>query len=361
MPLFKNLLNLNPNKIPLEDFFTEIFTYLLKSDCDLLSKWIQDFNVSNIKFNEFFISTQESVGALDTHFLGSRPDIFIELSNDAERELIFIECKIRSEEGQNQLQRYAEHLDSIKNVRKKSLIYITRDFDVKDQDHIFKNCKNCTSLSFKQLRWNQIYQFLASFNENINNVLIAETLEFMEENGLSGSNRFTSIDILTIANFPRVRRMMEETMSGPVIDRFISVAGGSKPQQSTALNQLKELDRYVYFQTQKDKFEIVMGYSMNNLKIESYPEVSLSINVSPNASEREKIVKVMKQIVSDSDKWGSYNLTEAKKWAGIYQSKSIDYFLKEEDHIKAIQNHFLDLLGELEKIKATYPHLKWLV
>ncbi|WMW25064.1 PD-(D/E)XK nuclease family protein [Methanolobus sediminis] len=361
MSLFTNLLKLNPNQIPLEDFFTEIFTYLLKSDSDLLSKWIQDFNISNICFNDFFVSTQESFGALDTHFSGSRPDIFIELSNDVENELIFIECKIGSEEGQNQLQRYAEHLDSIKNINKKSLIYITRDFDVKDQDHIFKNCKDCTSLTFKQFRWNQIYQFLSVFNENISNILITETLEFMEENGLSGSNRFTSIDILTIANFPRVRRMMEETMSGAVIDKFISIVGGNKPQHSTALNQLKEQDRYVYFQIQKDKFDIVMGYSMNNSKIDSYPEVSLSINVSPNALERNEIMKVMKQIVSNSDKWSSFNLNETRNWAGIYQSKSIDYFLNQEDHIEAIQNYFLYLLEELEEIKATYPHLKWLV
>ena len=54
MSLFKNLVMLNPNQIPLEDFFTEIFTYLLKSDSDLLSKWIQDFNISNLSFNEAF-------------------------------------------------------------------------------------------------------------------------------------------------------------------------------------------------------------------------------------------------------------------------------------------------------------------
>jgi hypothetical protein len=118
-----------------------------------------------------FISTQESFEALDCHFSGSRPDIFIELSNDTEKELIFIECKIGSEEGQNQLQRYAEHLDNIENINKKSLIYITRDFDTKSQEHIFTNCKNKSSLVFKQFRWHQIYQFLSRFNNHIENIL----------------------------------------------------------------------------------------------------------------------------------------------------------------------------------------------
>ncbi|ABE51749.1 PD-(D/E)XK nuclease family protein [Methanococcoides burtonii] len=361
MSLFTNLLKLNPNQIPLEDFFTEIFTHLLKSDSDLFSKLIQDFNISNINFNDSFVSTQESFDALDNHFSGSRPDIFIELSNDTEKELIFIECKIGSEEGQDQLQRYAEHLDNIENINKKSLIYITRDFDAKNQKYIFMNCKNKSSLTFKQFRWYQIYQFLSLFNKDINNILISETLNFMEENGLSGSNQFTSIDILTITNFPRVRKMMEETMSGDVFKRFENITGANNPRHSTALNDLKDHNRYVYLQEQNDKFQLILGYFMNNLTIESYPKVGISINLSPKASERIQIMEVMKKIVSSSDKWKGYDLNEANNWAVISQTKSLDYFLNQEDHITALQNYFLELLNELETIKKNYNNLQWLV
>ncbi|WP_367343631.1 PD-(D/E)XK nuclease family protein [Methanomethylovorans sp.] len=361
MALFTNLLKLNPNQIPLEDFFTEIFTYLLKSDSVLFSKWIQDFNISNINFNDFFVSTQESFDALDNHYSGSRPDILIELSNDNEKVLIFIECKIGSEEGQDQLQRYAEHLDNIGNIDDKYLIYLTRDYDAKDQDYIFKNCKNRKNIVFKQFRWYQIYQFLSRFNRGIDNILISETLNFMEENGLSGSNQFTSIDILTITNFPRVRKMMEETMSGEVLKRFENIAGANNPRHSTALNDLKDHNRYVYLQEQKDKFQLILGYFMNNLAIESYPKVGISINLSPKASERKQIMEVMKKIVSSSDKWKGYNLNESNNWAVISQTKSLDYFLSQEDHIVAIQKYFLELLDEMETIKKNYPQLQWIV
>lgn len=361
MSIFKNLLDLNPNKIPLEDFFTEIFTYLIKSDGNLLSKWLSHFAISDLKFNEYCISTQESFAALDTHLSGSRPDILMELSNYLDNEIIFVECKIGSEEGKHQLQKYAEHLDEIKHVSKRTLVYITRDFDSKNQGDIFENCRNTNNLAFVQLRWYQIYQFLLDHNEFANNLLVTEALEFMEENGLSGSNRFTSIDILAITNFPRVRRMMEETMSRQVAERFESIAGGSKPRHSTALNQLREQERYVYFQEQADKFEIILGYSMNNLKVGSYPEVSLTVSVSPNAFERNEIMKIMRELVSKSNKWGSFNLNKTNNWAGIFQSKSLDCFLNQEDHIEAIQNYFLSLLTELESIKEEYKHLKWLV
>lgn len=361
MSIFKDLLDLNPNKIPLEDFFTEIFTYIIKSDGSLLSKWLNHFAISNLKFDEFYVSTQESFDALDTHVSGSRPDIFVELSNNLENELIFVECKIGSEEGDHQLQRYAEHLDGIEHINKRTLVYITRDFDSKSQSYIFENCKNVNDLTFVQLRWHQVYQFLLEYNEVSNNLLITEALIFMEENSLSGSNRFTSIDILAITNFPRVRRMMEETMSGQVADRFESIAGGTNTKHSSALNQVRDHERYVYLQEQADKIEIILGYSMNSSKLGSYPEVGLSINVNPNADERDKTLKVLREVVSNSNKWEGYNLTGAKKWAGIFQSKSLDCFLNQEDHIVAIQNYFLGLLYDLESIKDEYNDLKWLV
>lgn len=360
MSIFKNLLDLNPNKIPLEDFFTEIFAYLLKLDSDLLDKWLQHFNISNIVFNDFHVSTQESFVALDNHLSGSRPDIFIELSNKTKNELIFIECKIGSQEGNYQLQRYAEHLDGIKHTDRKYLIYITRDFDSKDQEYVFENCNNLTNLAFIQLRWYQCYQFLLGYSEHTSNLLIKETLAFMEENGLSGSNRFTSVDILAITNFPRVRKMMEETMNDQVANRFETIAGGNNPRHTSALRQLKDHDRYVFLQEQADKFEIILGYSMDGLKIGAYPEVGLTINVSPNATERNEIMEVLKKIISKSDEWKSFNLNETNNWAGICRLKSLECFLNKEDHVISIQSYFLSLLDELDAIKEESKHLKWL-
>jgi hypothetical protein len=124
-------LQLNPNQIPLEDFFTEIFAYLLKMDSNLLCEWLKEFKISSIQPESQQINTQESFDALDEHFSGSRPDIYIEIANKFSKELILVECKIGSTEGPDQLQRYAEHMDKIKSISSGVLIYITRDYDKK--------------------------------------------------------------------------------------------------------------------------------------------------------------------------------------------------------------------------------------
>lgn len=360
MSIFHNLLQLNPNQIPLEDFFTEIFTYLLKSNPSLMDDWFRDFKITNIKPDNIYINTQASFDALDNHFSGSRPDIHIELSNDDNKELIFVECKIGSCEGYNQLKRYAEHLDNIEHIDRGVLIYITRDYDKKNGFAIFQGCNNKNSLEFIQLRWYEIYQFLKSHDEYAEDILVKEALKFMEEYDLSGDNRFTSVDILALTNFPRVRKMMDETMYGEVSDKFTEIAGGVS-QPSFCLNQIKNHNRYTYIQNQNDKyFEIVLGYWMDDLKITDYPKVGIKLGVSPNAKHRTEIIAAMRDIVKlNPDKWYGYNLNESKGWAGIANELGLEHFMNEQDHIKEIQCHFLSLIDDLIEIKKKYSNLPW--
>lgn len=58
-----------------------------------------------------------------------------------------IESKIGSWEGQDQLKRYAEHLDRLTESRK-SLVYITRAYDPKNKESILARAKG---VDFRQL------------------------------------------------------------------------------------------------------------------------------------------------------------------------------------------------------------------
>ena len=131
--IFNSLLRLksNFNIVPLEDFFTEIFAYMLKSSDALLCDWLNHFSIPHIEYDNSSVSTQESFDALDEHLMGSKPDILIELSNKNRKQVLFIECKIGSVEGHDQLRRYAEQLDDINNIDLGVLIYITRDYEKK--------------------------------------------------------------------------------------------------------------------------------------------------------------------------------------------------------------------------------------
>ena len=75
-----------------------------------------------------------------------------------------IESKIGSGEGQEQLRRYAEHLDKLTGVDGKALLYITRDYDPKDLGEILTGLDDNTR--FKQLRWHDFYRFLQTVEKS---------------------------------------------------------------------------------------------------------------------------------------------------------------------------------------------------
>ena len=155
MGLFSRLLNFQAGSIPLEDFFTEIVAALFSSEQDLLYAWLQHINIFDLETNSNTdIFTQQSFAALENHDRSSRPDIVIELVGDSFQDIIFIENKVGSSEGENQLRNYAEILAKMSNYRHKVLIYITRDFEPKDESDILKNVTQQT-IKFKQLRWYQ--------------------------------------------------------------------------------------------------------------------------------------------------------------------------------------------------------------
>ena len=139
MALFSRLLNLNTGNIPLEDFFTELVAYLFSTDKEILYAWLKHLNILDTSIDlDAYVSTQRKFEPLDSHRLGSRPDIVIELADTQRRSIIFIESKIGSQEGDEQLSRYAEILHGIPGFQHKFLLYITRDFEPKAQADVFK-------------------------------------------------------------------------------------------------------------------------------------------------------------------------------------------------------------------------------
>src|SRR5947208_2731301 len=131
MSLFSKLLRLSSGgTMRLEDFHTEIVAYVLRSFSELTIQWLSDLGLTDAaKPDKVAVETQEQIDALESHDgLGSRPDISIRINRDHCTELIFVESKIGSREGSSQLQRYADHLAATKDLSKRSLIYITRDF-----------------------------------------------------------------------------------------------------------------------------------------------------------------------------------------------------------------------------------------
>lgn len=357
MALFSRLLNLNTGSIPLEDFFTELVAYLFSMDKEILYNWLKDLSLlDRVGYLDAYVSTQREFSPLDDHQFASRPDILIELVDmeSQNRSIIFLESKIGSQEGNGQLSRYAEILHKLPGFQHKLLLYITRDFDPKKKKAIFKNIPQSV-VQFKQLRWYQFYRFLKS---QANTMLVQEILTFMDEYHMTHNNQFSSIDVITLANFTKSLKLMEETMWGEVSQQFKQVLGAIK-QKSTALTELRYRGRYLMTAGMPSgRWWCGLGFILETSQLTDYPIVRIMLEVDPHSQRRTEIIEAMKDICGQY-RWKGYNLDSPKDWAGIVREKSLQDFLSEEDHVMAIKNFFLQTLDELEQIKNQYSQLPW--
>lgn len=355
MALFSRLLNLNTGNIPLEDFFTELVAYLFSVNKEILYAWLKDLGLLDANANpESYVSTQREFKPLVSHHSGSRPDILIELIGNQSRSIIFIESKIGSQEGYRQLSNYAEILHGLSGYQQKYLLYITRDFDPKDEVAIFENIPDST-VQFKQFRWHQFHQFLQSHAETM---LVQEMITFMNEYNMAHNNQFSSIDVIALANFTKSLKLMEETMWGEVSQRFKQVLGDIK-QKSTAMTQLQFRERYLMTVGMPSGWWCGLGFYLKTSTLTDYPTVCLVLEVDPNSPRRAEIIEAMNDICNRYS-WRGYGLNNTKTWSSIVREKSLQDFLSQEDHIAAIKQFFLESLKELQKIKTEYSNLPWI-
>src|SRR4051794_6253571 len=134
MSLFGRLLGLHSTPRPVEDFFTEVVAGLFTTAPTLCATWFEDLGlVEPARDHEHgvLVRTQQRLNPLHDHVTGSRPDLVIELSSgtDAGRDVVFLESKIGSGEGAEQLKRYSDLLSTVEGARSRTLVYITRDYD----------------------------------------------------------------------------------------------------------------------------------------------------------------------------------------------------------------------------------------
>jgi PD-(D/E)XK nuclease superfamily len=356
MSLFSRLLNLhNTDKTLLEDFFTELVAHLFSTDREILFAWLKYIGLLKTEaYLDAYISTQQTFDGLAHHGSDSRPDIIIELVDGINRDVILIESKIGSKENPAQLQKYAEILDKLPNVRDKVLVYVTRDFEPKDRSTILHKIPD-SNIQFIQVRWHQFYQFLKTQTATI---LVEEIIKFMQEHQMAHNNQFSSIDLIALVNFKNSIKLMEQTMWGEVSQQF-KIVLGSISQKSTTITQLHRHDRYLMYSWMPDKWWCGLGFLLNTSSSTGYPTVCLVLEVDPNSSCKADIIKAMKAICQKNPDWKGCDLDNSKAWSRIVLGRSLQTFLSEEDHVFAIQEFFMRSLDELSNIKAKYSDLPW--
>jgi PD-(D/E)XK nuclease superfamily len=355
MSLFSRLLKLHAGITPLEDFFTELVAHLFSTNKEILSAWLKYLDLPEIDadFDAATVSTQRTFKGLPHHDSDSRPDFVIELANGNQRNIIFIESKIGSQENYRQLPKYAEVLDAHPGFQNSLLVYITRDFEPKDRGCIFEQIPN-SSVRFKQVRWHQFYQFLTA---QVETMLTEEIIKFMQIHQMAQNNQFSSIDVIALSNFTKSLKLMDQTMWGEVSQQFKKVLG-SIAQQSTTLTQFRLHGRYLMYSWLPNGWWCGLGFMLNTSTSTDYPTVYLTLEVQPSSPHRVAIIEAMKGICKQPD-WKGYELDDKSAWSRIWLERSLQSFLGEEDQVIAIQKFFLEALDDLTEIKKQYPELPW--
>ncbi len=192
------------------------------------------------------VTTQKSFVALDEHGRGSRPDLIVEIHHAVEYtelessiDVVMIESKIGSVEGEDQLKRYAGHLNGMSGMRK-TLVYITRAYEPKNADAVGFGLDG---VCFKQLRWHDFYRFLQNVEKD---ALIEEVIAFMEEQGMARSYRFSTADLMALSGVPRAFEILDETFDGEVRAELESFAGNKISKlERHGLPQIRVRQRYI--------------------------------------------------------------------------------------------------------------------
>lgn len=337
MGIFKTLfdLRLKAHNRPLEDYLTEIISFVLNNDLEIMNDFLTQFGIIEKRIESYDITTQLVLKKINNHSSDSRPDMAIFL----EKKAIFFENKINSKEGFKQLKRYAEHLDQITD-EEKTLVYLTKHYDLKDPEKIFMDYIN--DIEFIQIRWHKIYRFFKKYKSD---PIVFELLLFMKQINLSMNNQFNPSDIITLTNFTNVRRMMDETMFGAVSKKFKQINKGIS-QKSASMTQLRDHDRYIYYRSHKERMWCGLGYWMNSRNEKDYPDVGIVIEVAPQSSMRKEIISTFQSIVSENKSWKGYNLSNPKAWAGITYGISLQSFLSEDSQTEKLKSFLLQDLNK---------------
>lgn len=353
MSLFQSLFRVFPaGSGSLEDFHTEIVGQILRSLPAEAAGWLHEIGATDRADFALSVTTQEDLEALAAHASGSRPDLRLCLQRGDETQLIFIESKVGSSEGREQLRRYAEHLQQQAGFQKKTLIYITRDYEPKEAPKI-------PSVQFVATRWSHFHRYFKPLADRSD--ILRELLTFMEQRNMSQSNRFTSVDLLSLVNFTRARKLMDATLWDDVQGQFQRVFGRVSYKES-AFTQLKNHQRYVMFVEcgKGRQFGVYLGFWLDQESVTDSPWVGAVLDVNPKAASRKGIAEAFQNFAKTSNgRWQAFDLADDRIWGGMERTKSLEAFLPEEDHVRAISRFFQEVLADVAEFKKGNPQLPW--
>lgn len=356
--LFMKLLSLHSSPVPEEDFFIEVVAWLFCENPTLLRGWLERVFEMPFQFSSSQVRTQVPFEALEGHPQGSQVDLVIELYSEDCTQVFFIESKIGSMEGEDQLARYAHHLTSAYSTAKLYLLYITKFYDPKGLKDIYK-FTNDPRLCYRQCRWADFYNFLKNYTSDM---MVQEVRNFMKEEGMAEIERFTPSLMVGFSAFNAIFRFLKNSLDNDVQEPLKRIME-NRVEDSQRIRLLEQQSGYKTYAYDKSRsWYCMVGYEFPE-QFDDYPNLVmvLAINGSEADNNWTKIADAFKNIQEESRsrefRVNSAQLNEPGTWAYIRYSVSMAQILSNIDHRSAVKQQFNCFFDELERIKQAYPYL----
>ncbi|MEJ2905156.1 PD-(D/E)XK nuclease family protein [Pedobacter panaciterrae] len=314
-------------KTPLEDFTTEILVFILNSDIDLSNEFVNE--VLRVEGEDFKIDSQVVYPYNENNRLYCRIDMVFKNSEM----ICFLENKVHSNEGYDQLWAYSKVLHGLGRYTKTYLRYCTK----------YHDNKHMTDHDFKQFRWCNIANFLRKWKDK---EIIGQFLNFLEINQMGNSTDFTIQEILSLEHFNNAFMKMESYLE-KIKPQFISVFGDyNKVQDSKVIEQLRDFKRVIF-----RKINIIGN---------GYSELGVGFDFSA-----KPILMVWIWLDSENSKIQSFNsmlsslpmYENSKGYFTIEQPMSD--FLSSSDMELAIEKWFIKGFDAVKKLIDENPNVGW--
>jgi len=199
--LFSRLIHYAPQegRFAEENFFTELFAYILENNKAVLNKFLSQIN-PNIKNPR--IHTQHSFNNETNQQIAD-----ILLIDPLSEEMIIIESKIQADFDSDQINGY---LKLVKDKKDSKVISITK-YDSEKLNNFKDKLKD--KKKFNHFYWSQIYRILKDAlkeSTSENTQVIKEMMNFMEDKNMAEFEGFDDADGSIWSSFRRVDNKMNE-------------------------------------------------------------------------------------------------------------------------------------------------------
>lgn len=332
--MFTKLLQLfkkNIKKTPLEDFTTELLVGVLESDEELRIKFLKDF--LNIDSDYCRINTQRPF------ILAGYPDCIIDVLIEGHREICFIENKVNSKEGENQLMRYSKVLSKYESDGfKTKLIYCTKNLEP----------KKYTAHNFKQITWRDIADF---FSQNSNSSIANLFIKYLNENNMSEDMTIYSKDLITMENFSRVHNLIYQNIENVKLDFYTKFGKENiNDHRHTLKGQLLQYNRIGLIKSP------VINSTKESVLLYGF-DFSGKLLVQMFLDKNHVNYETFKKISKDVD---GFDSLETINGISLISTENLGQFINDENSQDKIKEWFIEKFNQVVKFRdKTKTEIDW--